>query len=92
MAWISSPERSNTRSNHLRSNNVTSSYLKTDNRVVLKSKHLKKKMLNLSLNQLKLIAKIKGIRGYESMSKDANKQEVKYHDVDKSKINKTIRE
>ena len=49
-------------------------------------------MLNLSLNQLKLIAKIKGIRGYESMSKDANKQEVKYHDVDKSKINKTIRE
>lgn len=49
-------------------------------------------MLNLSLNQLKVIAKIKGIRGYESMSKDANQQEVKDHDVDKSKINKTIRE
>ena len=91
MAWISSPERSNTRSNHLRSNNVRSSYLKTDNSVVLKSKHLKKK-LNLSLNQLKVIAKIKGIRGYESMSKDANQQEVKDHDVDKSEINKTIRE
>ena len=27
-------------------------------------------MLNLSLNELKLIAKIRGIKGYESMSED----------------------
>ena len=27
-------------------------------------------MVNLSLNELKLIAKIRGIKGYESMSED----------------------
>ena len=47
-------------------------------------------MLNLSLNKLKVIAKIKGIKDYKSMSKESTG--AKDYDVDRAKINKTIRE
>ena len=44
-------------------------------------------MLHLSLNDLKIIAKIRGIRGYESMSEDKLLSA-----LDASELMKTIRE
>ena len=57
-------------------------------------------MLSLSLNELKLITKSRGIKGYESISKDRllsaphASESVKENETmpDPTKVNKTIRE
>ena len=53
------------------------SHLKSDNSIVLKPSNYKKevfvydiKMSVLSLNELKAIARIRGIKGYKSVSRD----------------------
>ena len=57
-------------------------------------------MLNLSLNELKVIAQIRGIKSYKSMSKDrllstliaSELTRNKDHDADPENTNKNIRE
>ena len=57
-------------------------------------------MLSLSLNELKLITKSRGIKGYKSISKDRllsalnESESVKENEtiLDPTKVNKTIRE
>ena len=62
---------------HLRNSHLRSSHLRSSHSIVLTANNYEKKifvhsieMLNLSLNELKLIAESRGIKGYKSMSED----------------------
>ena len=59
------------RNSHLRSSHLRSNHSKTTNRQVKKDFFVHSiRMLNLSLNELKLITRGRGIKGYKSISED----------------------